>query len=139
MVFSFFDSYNYVFQSIYHFNQEEVGLTFLGILIGFIFGIITFGAFDATLYVRASLKSNGMTAPEHRLYSAMLGSILLPIGLFWFAWAPQKDVHWIVPVLAGVPFGWGTFTIFVSHSLVQCLSCFLTKYETIDLRNNLPC
>lgn len=30
-----------------------------------------------------------------------------------WAWAPGKDVHWIVPVLAGVPFGWGTLTIFV--------------------------
>lgn len=44
----------------------------------------------------------------------MLGSIMLPIGLFWFAWAPSKDVHWIVPVLAGVPFGWGCLAIFIS-------------------------
>ena len=114
MMFSFFGSYNYVFISVYHFNQKEVGLTFLGILLGFVFAIITFGVFDATLYRQAAAKAKGIPEPEHRLYAAMLGSIMLPIGLFWFAWAPRKDVHWIVPVLGGVPFGWGCLDIFIS-------------------------
>ena len=114
MIFSFFGSYNYVFQSVYHFNQKEIGLTFIGILVGFIFAVVSFGIFDATLYRKASVASGGKPAPEHRLYTAMLGSILLPIGLFWFAWAPDKNVHWIVPVLAGVPFGWGCLGIFIS-------------------------
>ncbi|KAK0102658.1 hypothetical protein ONS95_006262 [Cadophora gregata] len=114
MMFSFFGSYNYVFQSVYGFNQKEIGLTFLGILVGFFFAVISFGIFDATLYTKASIKANHNPAPEHRLYAAMLGSIMMPIGLFWFAWAPGKDVHWIVPVLAGVPFGWGSLAIFIS-------------------------
>ncbi|KUJ09585.1 putative polyamine transporter 4 [Mollisia scopiformis] len=114
MMFSFFGSYSYVFELVYHFNQKEVGLTFLGILVGFILAIITFGIFDATLYAKASIAANGKPAPEHRLYAAMLGSVMLAIGLFWFAWSPHKDVHWIVPVLAGVPFGWGALDIFIS-------------------------
>lgn len=114
MMFSFFGSYNYVFQSVYHFTQKEVGLTFLGILVGFIFAIASFGIFDATLYAKAARKANGHPAPEYRLYAALLGSFMLPIGLFWFAWAPRKDVHWIVPVMAGVPFGWGSLAIFIS-------------------------
>ena len=114
MMFSFFGSYNYVFQSVYHFNQKEVGLTFLGILVGFLCAVMTFGIFDATLYRQAAVKAKGRPAPEHRLYAALLGSIMLPIGLFWFAWSPQKSVHWIVPVLGGIPFGWGTLSIFIS-------------------------
>jgi len=125
MMFSFFGSYNYVFQSVYHFNQREIGLTFLGILVGFIFAIITFGVSDATLYAKASIKASGKPAPEHRLYSAMLGSVMLPIGLFWFAWAPQKNVHWIVPVLAGLPFGWGSLSIFVSFLFSHHISLIL--------------
>lgn len=114
MMFSFFGSYNYVFISVYHFTQKEVGLTFLGILVGFFFAIATFGVFDATLYKKAVVKAKGRPAPEHRLYAAMLGSVMLPIGLFWFAWAPRAGVHWIVPVLGGVPFGWGCLDIFIS-------------------------
>ncbi|KAE9366894.1 putative polyamine transporter 4 [Stipitochalara longipes BDJ] len=114
MIFSFFASYSYVFQSVYNFNEKEIGLTFIGLLVGFIFAVLSFGIFDATLYRKASIKANGRPAPEHRLYAGMLGSFMLPIGLFWFAWAPNKDVHWIVPVLAGVPFGWGCLGIFIS-------------------------
>lgn len=114
MIFSFFGSYNYVFQFVYHFDQKSVGLTFLGILVGFLFAVMSFGVFDATLYRKAAAKKGGKPAPEHRLYAALLGSFMLPIGLFWFAWSPRKDVHWIVPVLAGVPFGWGCLAIFIS-------------------------
>lgn len=114
MMFSFFGSYSYVFASVYGFNSRQTGLTFLGLLIGFLLAVATFGLFDATLYRRAALRANGRPAPEHRLYAALLGSLLLPIGLFWFAWAPSRSVHWIVPVLAGVPFGWGCLSIFIS-------------------------
>jgi hypothetical protein len=141
MMFSFFGSYNYVFQSVYHFNQKEVGLTFIGILVGFIFAILSFGIFDATLYRQASIKANGRPAPEHRLYAAMLGSFMLPIGLFWFAWAPNKDVHWIVPVLAGVPFGWGCLGIFVRFLPPSSLPLphpYQNLIHCPDISNNLP-
>ncbi|KAG9228095.1 putative polyamine transporter 4 [Amylocarpus encephaloides] len=117
MMFSFFGSYSYVFQKIYHFNSREVGLTFLGILVGFLFAVGTFGVFDATIFRKEMVKAAAKgerPAPEHRLYTAMFGSVMLPIGLFWFAYAPRENVHWIVPLLAGVPFGWGCLGIFVS-------------------------
>jgi len=34
MIFSFFGSYDYVYQSVYHFNSKEVGLAFIGLIIG---------------------------------------------------------------------------------------------------------
>ncbi|SZF01401.1 unnamed protein product [Blumeria hordei] len=116
MLFSFFASYNFVFLVVYHFNQKQIGFTFLGILVGFIFAVASFSLFDNTLYRRECARVRGVPAPEHRLYTAMLGSIMLPIGLFWFAWTPRITVHWIVPVLAGVPFGWGTLGIFISST-----------------------
>lgn len=45
----------------------------------------------------------------------MIGSLGLPIGLFWFAWTAKREVHWISPVLAAVPFAWGNLCIFVSR------------------------
>lgn len=117
MLFSFFASYSSVFESVYHFDQRSIGLTYIGILVGFLLAVASFGLFDATVYRRAVAKTNGNPAPEHRLYAALLGSFLLPIGLFWFAWSSRKDIHWIVPVLAGVPFGWGCLSIFLSTML----------------------
>jgi hypothetical protein len=45
--------------------------------------------------------------PEFRLLPAIFGSILCPIGLFWFAFTVFPSVPWIVPILAGIPFGCG--------------------------------
>lgn len=83
MIFSFFGSYSYVFAVVYHFNAREVGLAFIGILPGLLLAIAVFGAFDKTIYAKARDAANVKPAPEHRLYAAMLGSLLMPIGLFW--------------------------------------------------------
>ena len=58
--------------------RRRTGLVFIGILVGFIFAIITFDIFDKTVYKRAMKASIGRVAPEHRLYAAMLGSPTLP-------------------------------------------------------------
>lgn len=46
----------------------------------------------------------------------MIGSVLLPISLFWFAWTAQKDVHWITPIIATVPFGCGNLLVYVGYT-----------------------
>lgn len=55
--------------------------------------------------------------PEERLYAGMMGSVAIPISLFWFGWTSRASVHWIVPILSGVPFGWGLILIFVRDSM----------------------
>ena len=83
MMFGFFGSFPYVFATIYHFDSKSTGLAFLSLLGGFSLAVITFGVIDKTLYSKAALKTKGVPAPEHRLYAALLGSVLLPTGLFW--------------------------------------------------------
>lgn len=56
-------------------------------------------------------------APEARLPGACVGAVLLPVGLFWFAWTSTPNVHWIVPIIASVPFGAGFLLIFSSMTL----------------------
>ena len=40
-------------------------------------------------------------------------AILLPLGQFWFAWTSSPSVHWIWPILAGIPFGTGATLGFI--------------------------
>jgi hypothetical protein len=47
----------------------------------------------------------------------MIGSFGVPIGLFWFGWSACAATHWIVPIIALVPFAWGNLSIFVSAIL----------------------
>ncbi|OQE77396.1 hypothetical protein PENNAL_c0062G10490 [Penicillium nalgiovense] len=52
-------------------------------------------------------------APEAAVIAVCIGSILIPIGEFWFSWTAQPSVHWILPILAGIPFGLGNGLVFI--------------------------
>ena len=67
-----------VYEDNYHFSQGSVGLTFLGIGIGSLFGVITFG-FISDRIVKAKAKDGEMKA-EYRLPPMIPGSFLVPIG-----------------------------------------------------------
>jgi hypothetical protein len=83
MIFSFFGSLPYILELEYGFDSRQVGLAFLSVIIGYVLANFMFGAFDRTLYAKASKAAGGLPAPEHRLYSALVGSFFIPIGLFW--------------------------------------------------------
>ena len=122
VLFGFFDAFPLVFGNVYHFEPGFTGLTFLGIGFGCCAGAVTAVLINRLWYRKEYLKSHkegrgGSVAPEHRLYAAMMGSFGLPIGLFWFAWTSRKDIHWISPVLATVPFAWGNLCVFNSAGL----------------------
>lgn len=51
--------------------------------------------------------------PEAAVIAVCIGSILIPIGEFWFSWTAQASVHWICPILAGIPFGLGNGLVFI--------------------------
>ena len=129
VLFAFFAAFPIVFEGVYGFDPGFSGLTFLAIGVGCIISAGTTFILDRVLYRKEYEKSlgegrQGLVLPEHRLYAAMLGSFGLPIGLFWFAWTARKDVHWISPVLAAVPFAWGNLCVFVSFSLL--LDCIFS-------------
>lgn len=84
MVFSFFASATYVYSLAYGFNSRQIGLSFISVTIGYVLASMMHFMFEKTLYARAAHRSpSGHPPPEHRLYTAMAGSIFLPIGLFW--------------------------------------------------------
>jgi putative flippase GtrA len=114
VLFGFFEAYPFVFQREYQMSLGETGLCFLGIAVGLCFGCILYLVQDKIFYVPAHKKFNGSPPPEIRLIPAMIGSAFMPIGLFWFAWTAKKSIHWIVPCLAGIPFGAGLVLVFLS-------------------------
>ncbi|MCJ1482662.1 hypothetical protein MMC06_002828 [Schaereria dolodes] len=119
VLFGFFDAFPIVFQGVYGFDSGHAGLVWLAVLVGCIFAVFTVIIIDRLTYRKHFEKSHkegrlGIVSPEHRLYAAMVGSLGLPVGIFWFAWTARGDVHWISPVLAAIPFAWGNLCVFVS-------------------------
>lgn len=118
ILFAFFEAFPLVFGGIYGFSVSQVGLAFLAIGLGVLFAVGTALFFNQKFYLkqheRVIARGGTVVAPEHRLYAAMVGSFGITIGLFWFAWTSRASVHWIVPIIATIPFAWGNTSIFVS-------------------------
>lgn len=74
---------------------------------------IPYALWDNRRYKAVAAAHNGFAPPEARLPMSMIGSIALPIGLFWFAWTNSPSIHWIVSIAAGAPFGFGMILVFL--------------------------
>lgn len=83
-------------------------------MVGMLTGVAYSILIDNKRYQKISTQHNGRAPPEARLHPAMIGSIALPIGLFWFAWTNAPSIHWSVSVIASAPFGFGMVLVFLS-------------------------
>ncbi|AET40611.1 Tpo4p Ecym_6229 [Eremothecium cymbalariae DBVPG len=151
VLFAFFEAYPIIFRQVYHFSMGESGLTFLGISVGLWIGTIFYIWYDRKYYYPAAPEGTPPLAnpdskrdaplrgrrdptsgkllniaPEEFLLVTKVGSIALPAALFWMGWSAKESVHWMVPLLAGVPFGFGLILIFFS-----VLMYFTTSYPVL--------
>ena len=111
----FFIAYPLIFQGIYHFNTGEAGLTFLPIFIGALVALGIFIYYDGVLQRAKKANKKWSTIEEYRrLPLACFGGPLYVVSLFWLGWSANANVHWMVPIMAGLPFGIGFVLIFMA-------------------------
>lgn len=96
----------------YSFDSEKVGLLYLGPGIGFLLSVWFIIPRIDTVYNRLTEKNNGKAMPEYRLPLANIGSVLLPISLFWFAWTVEYRLHWAICIAATFFYGLGQVVVF---------------------------
>ncbi|MCJ1223373.1 hypothetical protein MMC12_000013 [Toensbergia leucococca] len=113
-LYCFFVAYPLSFQEQRHWSAGIGALPFLGMTGGVILGGGSLIYVTKTRFA-ASIKKNGKIVPEERLPPMIVGSILLPVGLFWWAWTSPPDVSWVAQVLAGIPIGAGILMIFMQY------------------------
>lgn len=58
----------------------------------------------------------GRPPPEAGVSVVCVAAVLLPVGQLWFSWTCTPNVHWIWPILAGIPFGMGNCGVFIYAS-----------------------
>ena len=119
----------YVFITVYDFGFGGQGLAFLGLAVGNVVAFVLV-VMLSRLVKRKMVKAikagrAGKPAPEKRLTLALIGSVFVPIGLFWFGWSARRSVHWIVPIIGLSVFAFGNFLIFVS-----CISLLMNQELT---------
>ncbi|KIW31841.1 uncharacterized protein PV07_03434 [Cladophialophora immunda] len=110
-----FEAYPISFEVKRGWSPTIGSLPFTCILAGVVAGCLAIAAFTKTWYARR--WAAGMTkrpTPEDRLPPMIAGSVVLPIGLFWFAWTSDPSIPWAAQVLSGLPIGAGIILIFMT-------------------------
>ncbi|KAI9371071.1 major facilitator superfamily domain-containing protein [Aspergillus egyptiacus] len=120
-----------VFATIYAFAATGQALSFLGMVAGCTLSPLVLFTVNRLLQRRPTLRLRNHNTegspPEIRLYPAMFGSLVLPLGLFCFAWTASPSVHWIVPILAqGISF-LGSMLIYIPCNFYM-LDVYGSKY-----------
>ncbi|KAJ5597202.1 hypothetical protein N7537_007286 [Penicillium hordei] len=110
----FFGAFPLVFSNLYGFNLWQIGLTFLGQLVGTFLGVFLnpLWGWNLQRLVQKHSPDGKEIIPEYRLPPAILGAPLITIGLFWFGWSSTASIHWIMPIIGSVFFGLGVFLVF---------------------------
>ncbi|KAI2639053.1 major facilitator superfamily transporter [Hypomontagnella submonticulosa] len=123
ILYLFFGAFPLVFTTNYGFNLWQVGLAFSGIGCGLIIGTASGSHVDLIWRLmhprridndlEGEAPKTETSEPEHRLPSAVIGAVIVPIGLFLFAWTSYPTIHWIVPIIGSLLFGIGNILVFI--------------------------
>ena len=129
-----FAAFPIVYQEERGWSEGVGGLAFIGVAVGFVLAIVYIVPDNrrfARINDEAKARGEFGAPPEARLPPCLLGSVLLPVGLFWFAWTNYPELSWAPSIVAGVPFGMGMVLVFLvsfdtaNHEALFCPPIFL--------------
>ncbi|KAF3764491.1 MFS general substrate transporter [Cryphonectria parasitica EP155] len=111
MLYAFFFAYPVIFGDLYGYNDGQIGLMFIPILIGAGFALV------ATPYCEKMFRAvcaRREPTPEDRLLGACIGAPFIPIALFILGATSWRWVIWVGPASAGIAFGFGMVLCYYS-------------------------
>ncbi|KAI9158623.1 MFS-type efflux pump MFS2 [Paramyrothecium foliicola] len=108
-----FQAFPIIFQRLYGLSPGETGLAYLPIGGGALLVMPMFWYWERVLKAAQVAKAPWVNREEYRrLPLACVGGPLFAISLFWLGFSARKSVSFVVPMLAGIPFGFGYQLIF---------------------------
>jgi MFS family permease len=121
-----FGSITPLFMQIYGFGPGEAGLSFLGLGVGSMVGVLWFSIMSDK-YIKKKAEQERIAAegegriaegmkPEYRLPPLKIGAFLLPAGLFLYGWTADYGVHWIAPIIGTTVVGVAQLLIFMASA-----------------------
>jgi hypothetical protein len=113
VLFLCFVAYPIVFQELRGWSPGLAGLSYCGIGTGTAIAVVLEPMIRKIISKHPRDRLTGRPAPEAAVFAICIGSVLIPVGEFWFAWTARPPVHWIYPIIAGLPFGLGNGLTFI--------------------------
>lgn len=110
-----FQAFPIVFQQLYGLSPGVTGLTFLSIGVGALISLPIFWTWDSILAKAHARNAPWVQREEYRrLPLACLGGPMFVIALFWLGFTARSSISFVVPMLAGIPFGIGMMLIYMA-------------------------
>ncbi|KAK6439678.1 GTPase-activating protein [Oleoguttula sp. CCFEE 5521] len=113
LLYIWFESFPIVFIGMHGFTLGQLGLAYLGLLVGALVIVPPF-FWWMHRYLEPQFDENGEIYPEKRLIPCFVGAFFIPICLFWFGWSSSPDIHWIMPIIGSAWFSMGAFLLFMA-------------------------
>ncbi|ERF72093.1 hypothetical protein EPUS_09447 [Endocarpon pusillum Z07020] len=107
-----FEAYPLSFEFERSWSPTLASLPFIGLFIGVLLACIIL-AVDSKIRYGKHLSQTKKLNPEDRVPPMIVGSFVLPAGLFLFAWTSDPSTPWPSQVVAGIPIGCGIILVFV--------------------------
>ena len=97
---------------MYGFTTVQTGLAYLCPATGFLAVAAFVVPYIDKVYGTLKGKHGGEGKPEYRLSLGNIGTVALPMSLFWFGWTVEKYLHWAIPLASPLLFGASQVSIF---------------------------
>ncbi|GAB1204214.1 hypothetical protein APSETT445_002863 [Aspergillus pseudonomiae] len=122
-------------QEKFELNTEQLGLQFLGPIIGSVIGEQLGGTLsDVWMNTRAK-KIQRKPEPEHRLWLSYIGYICSIVGLIVFLVCTQESAtgHWNVAPIIGIAIGAGGNQIVTTVLVTYAVDCYPTEAASVGV------
>lgn len=111
IMYLWFEAFPIVFYEVHHFTLVEMGAAYLSIIVGIVIAALIYMPVIYKTFTKKLLAGEPLQ-PEVFIPIAIVGSVLMPIGVFIFSWSSSAQVHWIGPMIGAAIFAAGAFLIF---------------------------
>ncbi|KAJ6127013.1 hypothetical protein N7523_002625 [Penicillium sp. IBT 18751x] len=111
MLYAFFFAYPVIFGKLYNYNDGQIGLMFIPILIGAAFSLMVTPVIEKNF---RKICEKRASTPEDRLIAALIGAPFIPIAFFLLGATSFKHIIWVGPASSGIAFGFGMVLCYYS-------------------------
>ena len=96
----------------YNFTLHQAGLAFIAAIVGALLSTLTSSMIEGFTNRQSGCTDMRTMAPiEHRLITAMAGSLGMVASLFWIGWTAMPTTHYIVPIIGTGVYVWSSMSI----------------------------
>ncbi|CAH6720088.1 fluconazole resistance protein 1 [[Candida] jaroonii] len=116
MIYLWFEAFPIAYLETYHFTLVTMGVAYMSVAVGVFVGASIYVVLIYKKFIIPFFEQKPIS-PETFIPIMIVGSIIMPMGIFVFGWTVSPDTHWIGSMIGAGLFSVGSFITFQSSFL----------------------